>query len=105
MKAGNLEGHPRLETRTHCHEYDNEYTFISDGSYVIDNINGDMMSPWVYSTFEVDPGDIVHTTSYGFFQITHPNPTGATWTLHENADLTIETVYGSPAPSLSGNAL
>ena len=74
-------------------EYDNEYTFHFDGTYEVDNVNGDVMSPWVYSDFEVDPGDIVHTTSYGFFQITHPNPVSATWTLHENADLSLETVY------------
>ncbi|MEN8249981.1 MAG: PKD domain-containing protein [Bacteroidota bacterium] len=74
-------------------EYDNEYTFSFDGSYDIDNVNGDIISPWVYSSFEVDPSDIVITTSYGFFQITSPNPVGATWTLHENADLTLETVY------------
>ncbi len=74
-------------------EYDNEYTFYFDGSYSLDNINGDVMSPWVYSSFEIDPGDIVHTTSYGFFQIRYPNPESATWSLSENADLTIETVY------------
>ena len=74
-------------------EYDNEYTFYFDGSYSLDNINGDVMAPWVYSSFEVDPGDIVHTTSYGFFQITYPNPESATWSLSENEGLTIETVY------------
>ncbi len=74
-------------------EYDNEYTFYFDGSYSLNNINGDVMSPWIYSSFEVDPGDIVHTTGYGFFQITYPNPESATWSLSENADLTIESVY------------
>jgi PKD repeat protein len=74
-------------------EYDNEYTFHFDGSYEIDNINGDVMAPWVYCSFEVDPGDIVHTTSYGFFQITYANPESPTWTLHENAQLIVETVY------------
>jgi len=74
-------------------EYDNEYTFHFDGSYEVDNVNGDIMTPWVYAEFEIDPGDITETTSYGFFQITHPNPVGATWTLHENASLTLETVY------------
>ncbi len=74
-------------------EYDNEYTFNFDGSYSLDNINGDVMAPWVYSSFEVDPDDIVITTNYGFFQITSPNPESTTWSLFENADLTIETVY------------
>jgi len=41
----------------------------------------------------VDAGDIVKTTSYGFFQITYPNPEAPTWTLHENAQLIVETVY------------
>ena len=74
-------------------EYDNEYTFFADGSYEIDNVNGDVMAPWVYCEFEVDAGDIVKTTSYGFFQITYPNPEAPTWTLHENAQLIVETVY------------
>jgi PKD repeat protein len=74
-------------------EYDNEYTFYFDGRYSLDNINGDVMSPWVYSSLEVDPGDIVHTTSYGFFQISSPNPESATWSLSENEGLSIETVY------------
>lgn len=74
-------------------EYDNEYTFHFDGTYEVDNVNGEVMSPWVYSDFEVDPGDIVLTTSYGFFQIIYPNPESPTWTLHENADLSLETVY------------
>ena len=74
-------------------EYDNEYTFYSDGSYSLDNVNGDVLTPWVYASFEVDPADIVITTTYGFFQITSPEPESATWSLTKNKDLTIESVY------------
>ena len=74
-------------------EYDNEYTFSFDGSYAIDNVNGDVICPWVFSSYEIDPDDIVITTGYGFHQIHYPDIEGATWTLHENANLTIETVY------------
>jgi len=74
-------------------EYDNEYTFYHDGSYSLDNVNGDVLAPWVYSSHEVDPADIQITTSYGFFQITYPEPESATWSLTENQDLTIESVY------------
>jgi len=74
-------------------EWTNEYTFYSDGSYSIDNKNGDMMIPWIYADFEIDPGDIVETTSYGFFQVTYPDPESATWSLSKNSTLTVETVY------------
>jgi PKD repeat protein len=74
-------------------EYDNLYTFHFDGSYELDNVNGDVMCPWIYSRYEVDPDDIVHTTGYGFHQIHHADVEGASWTLHENEDLTLETVY------------
>ncbi len=74
-------------------EYDNKYTFHFDGSYEIDNVNGDVMSPWVYTTFEIEPDDIVTKTGYGFHQIHYPDVVGATWTLHENANLSLETVY------------
>jgi len=74
-------------------EYDNLYTFHFDGSYEIDNVNGDVMCPWIYSHYDVDPGDIVHTTGYGFHQIHFPDVVGASWTLHENEDLTLVTVY------------
>lgn len=74
-------------------EYDNLYTFHPDGSYDLDNVNGDVMCPWVFSAYEIDPADIVITTGYGFHQIHYPDIEGATWILHENADLTLETVY------------
>ena len=74
-------------------EYDNLYTFHFDGTYELDNVNGDVMTPWIYSHYEVDPDDIVITTGYGFHQIHHADVEGASWTLHENADLTLETVY------------
>lgn len=74
-------------------EYDNLYTFSFDGTYDLDNVNGDVMCPWIWTTFEVDPDDVVIKTGYGFHQIHHPNVVDATWTLHENADLTLETVY------------
>lgn len=74
-------------------EYDNEYTFRFDGNYSIDNKNGNVLSGWVYSDKDVDPGDIIKTTGYGIFQIALPDPAAATWSLHENQDLTIESVY------------
>lgn len=74
-------------------EYDNLYTFHFDGTYELDNVNGDVMCPWIWTTFEVDPDDVVEKTGYGFHQIHDADIEGASWTLHENADLTLETVY------------
>ncbi|MEA1876073.1 MAG: PKD domain-containing protein [Bacteroidota bacterium] len=74
-------------------EYDNEYTFYGDGSYSIDNINGSILASWIYSSFEVESGDIVNTTPYGIFQINSPNVESATWSLTKDEDLVIESVY------------
>ena len=74
-------------------EYDNEYTFIFDGSYSLDTKNGNVLAGWVYSSIDADPGDIVKTTAYGIFQISIPTPASPTWSLSENTDLTVESVY------------
>ncbi len=74
-------------------EYDNEYTFKFDGSYSLDPINGKVLAGWVYSDMDVDPGDIVETTAYGIWQIRIPTPASPTWSLTENTDLTVESVY------------
>jgi hypothetical protein len=74
-------------------EYDNEYTFKFDGSYSLDPKNGKVLASWVYSNMGIDPGDIVKTTAYGIFQISITTPASTTWSLSENTDLTIESVY------------
>ncbi len=74
-------------------EYDNEYTFKFDGSYSVDNKNGNVLAGWVYGDMDTDPDDIVKTTAYGIWQIALSDPSSATWSLHENTDLTIESVY------------
>lgn len=74
-------------------EYDNEYTFKFDGSYSLDPINGKVLSGWVYGDMDVDPDDIVKTTAYGIWQINIATPASPKWSLTENSDLTVESVY------------
>jgi len=74
-------------------EYDNEYTFYFDGSYSVDSKNGNILASWVYSNIMIDQTDWVTTTSYGIFQVAHPVPESATWSLVENNDLIIESTY------------
>ncbi|MEN8226712.1 MAG: PKD domain-containing protein [Bacteroidota bacterium] len=74
-------------------EYDNEYTFKSDGSYSIDSKNGNVLAGWIYSQKMVDPGDIITTTNYGIFQISLPMPESASWSVTKDTDLTVESVY------------
>lgn len=74
-------------------EYDNEYTFKADGSYSIDSKNGNVLSGWIYAHKEMDHDNIVTTTSYGIYQIRLPMPEAASWSLTENEDLSVETVY------------
>jgi PKD repeat protein len=73
-------------------EYDNEFTFNSDGSYSMDFGNGNVLAGWVYSSREM-PDNIVKTTSYGIFSLKLTAPENASWSLHKNTDLTINAVY------------
>jgi PKD repeat protein len=73
-------------------EYDNEFTFNSDGSYSMDFGNGNVLAGWVYSSREM-PDNIVKTTSYGIFSLKLTAPENASWSLHKNTDLTVNAVY------------
>lgn len=73
-------------------EYDNEYTFYDDGSYSVDNKDGNNLSVWVYSVLEIGEANIVIPTPIGIFSMKSTPSTDATWSLTENTDLVVDAV-------------
>ncbi len=82
-------------------EYNDTYTFNTDGSYNVDYDNNNVLTSWVYA-----PTDkIVGTCKYvGMFVVSQEPLQGATWTLHENENLTLNTVYDADGDNADGVA-
>lgn len=77
-------------------EYDNLFTFYHDGTYAIDNRNGNHLAGWVYAVQTL--ATIATQTDIGIFAITSVPSARPTWTLIENTDLEVqawEEVEGS----------
>lgn len=70
-------------------EYDNEYTFVHDGSYSVDNKNGNVLAGWLYSFGVLGEEAIVSITDYGIFVVNHEESSDASWSLH-HGDLVMD---------------
>jgi PKD repeat protein len=81
-------------------EYDNEFTFKPDGSYEINNVDGNNLAGWQYAGVNIPMEDWVITTDVGIFSVKSTPPSGVTWTLTEDTDLTMDGVNEDP---LSGD--
>lgn len=84
-------------------EYDNEFTFYSDGRYKVDVKNGIAPTSAIYGTVN---GNIVNygneSNSLGVYGATYTAPASSTWTLHEE-DLVVDAIINPlgtevPAP-------
>lgn len=84
-------------------EYDNEFTFYSDGRYKVDVKNGIALTSNIYG---MTTGTIVNYgnegNTLGIFGATYTAPATATWTLHEE-DLVVDAIINPlgtevPAP-------
>ena len=87
-------------------KYNDEYTFQTNGSLDIKN-NNETMIGWVYGDMTGIPDEKYVTTCryVGINIVKDQDVSGATWTLHENEDLTLYTVIASPNdPSTGGVA-
>ena len=78
------------ETYDFLAEYEDEYTFGSDGAYSVDYKNGNVLASWVYSREGIEAG---YCDNVGMYALKIPILSNATWTLHENENLTLNTVY------------
>ena len=80
-------------------EYQDEYTFNEDGTYSVDYKNGNVLASWVYSR----EGTVVgYVDVVGMAALQIPALTNATWALHENEALTINTVYDQDQNNADG---
>lgn len=85
-------------------EYEDEFTFKSDGSYIHDNKNGGSFCSLVYAT--VAQLDIVNVTAesqgFGFASAAYTPETGATFTYTEEKDFT-QTVVSQADGATTGD--
>lgn len=81
------------ETYDFTQDYDNYYTFNSDGSYGFNTgSSGNVLSSWVYAKVAVPESIRGACEATGFLAIALANVNDATWSLHENETLNINTV-------------
>lgn len=75
-------------------EYDNEYTFYSDGKYVINPVNDKVLSGIIFATMT---GILVPWTesALGLCAATYIAPANATWTLN-TTDMVVENALSNP---------
>jgi hypothetical protein len=87
-------------------EYDNEYTFYSDGRYKVDVKNGIALISGLYGN---STGTIVNygnvSNNLSIYGATYTPPASATWTLHDE-DLVVDALnnpLGTDVPGPHGN--
>ncbi len=73
-------------------EYDNLFTFYHDGSYEIDNVDGNNLAGWIYAAMNIAQEDWVIMTDIGLFSVKSTPPSSATWGLTEDTDLVVDAV-------------
>lgn len=73
-------------------EYDNEYTFFNDGTYSVNNVNGNHLAGWIYSAMNIPEADWVTITDVGIFAVKVTPSTNATWMITEDTDLVVDAV-------------
>ena len=73
-------------------EYDNEFTFFSDGQYKVDVKNGLALTAGIYGYVNNITKDVGNANNnLGIYAATYTNPTGSTWQLHTE-DLVVTAV-------------
>lgn len=78
-------------------EYDNEFTFKSDGTYTVDNKNGASIANLMWSLFGGVEGEVVQTEAaneIGLCTKAYTAPASSTWTLHEDDLVVTAAPYG-----------
>jgi len=78
-------------------EYDNEYTFYFDGTYKVNNKDGESLAGWLYSADVIGMDNVIKTTPYAIYKVSRTNASNATWALTEDTDLSIDIVDESEA--------
>ena len=86
-------------------EYNDEFTFKSDGTFTVDNKNGASMANLMWSLFGGVAGDVVQTPAandIGLCTKAWASPISSTWTLHEDDLVITAAPYGgADVPALT----
>jgi PKD repeat protein len=86
-------------------EYDNEFTFHSDGSYEMDIKNDTAVTALLYGIYGGETLFIAENNALGLGACSFTAPESSTWTLHED-NLVIDAVsnpLGTDVPAIHGN--
>jgi len=81
-------------------EYDNAFTFKPNGSYAIDNGNGQNLCTQIYAimnTGEMEPGTNWTKGQLGFASMAYAAESNATWAVNEDATIALEVMSDDPA--------
>lgn len=85
-------------------EYDNVFTFKPDGSYSVDNVNGQNLCTQIFAfiaTGGAAPGDVWTKGELGFATMPWSIESNATWSVDENATIALEVMSDDPATPTS----
>ncbi len=78
-------------------EYNDEFTFKSDGTYTVDNKNGASLANLMWSQYGGVTGEVVQTAAaddLGLCTKAWASPISSTWTLHEDDLVVTAAPYG-----------
>lgn len=81
-------------------EYDNEFTFKPDGSYAVNNGNGQNLCTQIFAFIATNgaaPGDGWTKGELGFATMSWEIESNATWAVEENASIALEVMSDDPA--------
>lgn len=80
-------------------EYDNVFTFKPDGSYEVDDVNGQNLCTSIMAmmtTGEMEPGNTWHYGDLGFATMPYTVDAGAKWTVTEDATIAFAAMSEDP---------
>lgn len=80
-------------------EYDNEFTFKSEGGYSVENVNGFNLCTAIsamYATGEMEPGGSWNMGQLGFASMAYTPTASSTWAVNEDATIELEVMSDRP---------
>lgn len=81
-------------------EYDNEFTFKPDGSYAVNNVNGQNLCTQIFAYVQTNgaaPGNGWTKGALGFATMPWTVPSSAKWAVDEDADIVLDVMSDDPS--------
>lgn len=89
-------------------EYDNKFIFKPDGSYAVDNVNGQNLCTQIFAyvaTGGAAPGDGWTKGALGFATMPYSIEANATWAVEEDATIELDVLSDDPATATDYTAM